>query len=73
MIVIFWLSQFKIKRRKEVVTGNLEPGDSFGEKSLVANEPFEQSVVSQTPLLIAVIDVEDLKGNFDRHPLQHSF
>ncbi|XP_065065170.1 cyclic nucleotide-binding domain-containing protein 1-like [Rhopilema esculentum] len=52
----------KVKRRKEVVTGTLEAGDSFGEKSLMLNQPIEQSVVSETALLVATIELEDVQG-----------
>ena len=57
-----FLSKIQIKRRKEVVTGNLEPGDSFGEKSVIKNEPLEHSIISETHLILATIGMDDLEG-----------
>ena len=56
-------SEIQVKRKQEVVIGNLGPGDSFGEKSFITNELLEQSVVAEKNLIIAIIGVEDFQGN----------
>lgn len=52
----------KVKKRKELVIGLLEKGDSFGERSLITRQPSEQSVISDTPLVIASINKKDIQG-----------
>jgi len=52
----------KVKKSKEVITGILEPGDSFGEKSLTTNEPLEYSIISETYLVMATVSIDDIEG-----------
>ena len=53
-----------MKKSKEVITGILEPGDSFGEKSLTTNEPLEYSIISETYLVMATVSIDDIEGKF---------
>ena len=61
---MFFLSEIQVRRKQEVVIGNLGPGDSFGEKSFIKSAPLEQSVVAEKKLIIASIGVEDIEGKF---------
>ena len=53
-----------MKKSKEVITGILEPGDSFGEKCLTTNEPLEYSIISETYLVMATVGIDDIEGIF---------
>eukprot|EP00112_Aurelia_sp_Birch-Aquarium-sp1_P026636 Seg959.1 transcript_id=Seg959.1/GoldUCD/mRNA.D3Y31 product="Cyclic nucleotide-binding domain-containing protein 1" protein_id=Seg959.1/GoldUCD/D3Y31 len=52
----------KVNKRKEVLTGTLGPGDSFGEKSVMFQQPIELCIIAETPLVIATIDRHDIEG-----------
>eukprot|EP00794_Sanderia_malayensis_P018596 gene18596-20462_t len=52
----------KVMKKRELVTGILTTGDSYGEWSFISGLTAEQSVISETPLLIASLNHNDIKG-----------
>lgn len=50
----------KEKRTKQVVMGKLGASESFGEDSILGDEPLSFSIVSATDLVMAIIDPETL-------------
>ena len=47
---------------KQVVMGKLEPTHSFGEVSVILNEPVTCSIVTATTVEVATIEPHKLKG-----------
>ena len=50
------------KRVKQVVMGKLGINDSFGEISVITDEPITCSIVTSSPVQLAVIEPDKLKG-----------
>ena len=55
------------KRTKQVVMGKLCVHDSFGEISVITDEPITCSIVTATQVELAVIEPDKLKGTYKHH------
>ena len=57
------------KRTKQVVMGKLCVHDSFGEISVITDEPITCSIVTATQVELAVIEPDKLKGTYKPYEL----
>ena len=55
---------------KQVVMGKLEATHSFGEVSIILDEPVTCSIVTATNVDVAVIEPHKLKGTYKKEMLE---